>query len=126
MMARRSPTSSPPERMCVGCRQRAPVPELVRVVAVDGGPGPDQLAHVRRWRLVPDPRRRLPGRGANLHPTEECLTSAVRRRAFVRALRLDAAADDVEVRAYVVSSLGSVGTTGADVQHDRTRIRRRP
>ncbi len=65
---------SVPVRTCVGCRRRAPVTELLRVVVRGGG-------------LTPDPRRRLPGRGASLHPTEECLQAAVRRRAFPRALR---------------------------------------
>ncbi|WP_218120791.1 YlxR family protein [Geodermatophilus sp. DSM 45219] len=59
----------------MGCRERAPVTDLLRVVARDGA-------------LVPDPRRRLPGRGASLHPTPECLRTAERRRAFARALRL--------------------------------------
>ncbi|WP_448615999.1 YlxR family protein [Modestobacter sp. URMC 112] len=66
--------TSIPVRTCVGCRRRAPVTELLRVVARDGG-------------LTPDPRRRLPGRGASVHPTAECLRAAVRRRAFPRALR---------------------------------------
>ena len=66
--------TSIPVRTCVGCRKRAPVTELLRVVAAGGT-------------LVPDPRRRLPGRGASLHPTAECLQAAVRRRAFPRALR---------------------------------------
>ncbi|MGY1681484.1 YlxR family protein [Geodermatophilus sp. SYSU D01176] len=59
----------------MGCRKRAPVTDLLRVVARDGA-------------LVPDPRRRLPGRSASLHPTPECLRAAERRRAFGRALRL--------------------------------------
>jgi len=36
----------------------------------------------------PDERRRLPGRGAWLHPSRDCLDLAVRRRAFARALRV--------------------------------------
>jgi predicted RNA-binding protein YlxR (DUF448 family) len=35
----------------------------------------------------------MPGRGAWLHPTPECFGLAVRRKAFGRALRLQAAAD---------------------------------
>jgi N utilization substance protein A len=66
--------TSIPVRTCVGCRGRAPVTELLRVVVRDGG-------------LTPDPGRRLPGRGASVHPTPECLRAAVRRRAFPRALR---------------------------------------
>jgi predicted RNA-binding protein YlxR (DUF448 family) len=37
--------------------------------------------------LVPDPARRLPGRGASLHLDLDCLAIAERRRAFGRALR---------------------------------------
>ena len=35
----------------------------------------------------------MPGRGAWLHPTPECFELAVRRKAFGRALRLQAAVD---------------------------------
>ena len=38
--------------------------------------------------IVPDPQARLPGRGAYLHPRQECFELAQRRRAFSRALRL--------------------------------------
>jgi uncharacterized protein len=59
----------------VGCRRRAPAAELLRVVARDGA-------------VVPDPARRLPGRGAHLHPVVDCLDLAERRKAFPRALRV--------------------------------------
>ncbi|KAA9161560.1 DUF448 domain-containing protein [Amycolatopsis acidicola] len=64
-----------PVRTCVGCRKRASVGELLRVVAKDG-------------QVVVDERRRLPGRGAWLHPDPGCLAKAERRRAFPRALRV--------------------------------------
>jgi predicted RNA-binding protein YlxR (DUF448 family) len=51
--------------------------------------------------LVPDPRGRLPGRGAHLHPDPECLDLAERRRAFGRALRLGGPVDLTEVRRYL-------------------------
>ncbi|WP_448422823.1 YlxR family protein [Mycolicibacter minnesotensis] len=35
----------------------------------------------------------LPGRGAWLHPAPDCLHSAIRRRAFVRALRISGSPD---------------------------------
>ncbi|WP_448628730.1 YlxR family protein [Geodermatophilus sp. URMC 64] len=73
----------------MGCRKRAPVTELLRVVARNG-------------ELVPDPRRRLPGRGASLHPTPECLHAAERRRAFVRALRCSAPLEVGPVRSHVL------------------------
>ncbi|HEX6755085.1 MAG TPA: YlxR family protein [Mycobacteriales bacterium] len=85
-------TSSVPVRTCVGCRQRAPASELLRVVVVDGPSGS---------RLVPDPRRRSPGRGASLHPVAGCLDLAERRRAFGRALRVTGALDAAALREYV-------------------------
>jgi predicted RNA-binding protein YlxR (DUF448 family) len=38
-------------------------------------------------RIVVDRRKRLPGRGAHLHPDPRCLDLAERRRAIPRALR---------------------------------------
>lgn len=68
-----------PVRMCVGCRERAPKKTLVRVTI--GRDAHGQPA------VVPDPLGTAPGRGAHLHPDSGCLASAVRRRAFPRALR---------------------------------------
>ena len=62
--------------------------ELLRVVAVDG-------------HLVVDTRRRLPGRGAWLHPGPDCLAKAERRRAFPRALRVPGSPDVRAVREHV-------------------------
>ena len=77
-----------PVRTCVGCRNRVAKSDLLRVVAVEGS-------------LVPDPRGRLPGRGAHLHPDRACLALAERRRAFGRALRLDRMPDVSAVAAYI-------------------------
>ncbi|MEJ1921437.1 YlxR family protein [Microbacterium sp. KHB019] len=66
-----------PVRTCVGCRMRASRSALLRVVA-----SPDAL--------IFDDRAVMPGRGAWVHPTRECLENAVRRRAFARALRVPA------------------------------------
>jgi uncharacterized protein len=74
----------------VGCRKRASAFELLRVVAVRGRSEPDSAD---RFTLVPDPARRLPGRGAHLHPDPTCLALAERRRAFGRALRLPSVPD---------------------------------
>ncbi|MET0302992.1 MAG: YlxR family protein [Microbacteriaceae bacterium] len=63
-----------PLRTCLGCRQRAPRSHLLRVVARDG-------------RAVADAAASLPGRGAWVHRSRECLDTAVKRRAFARALR---------------------------------------
>jgi predicted RNA-binding protein YlxR (DUF448 family) len=71
-------------RTCIGCRNRVAALELIRFVA--GGSGDD-------LRLLPDPGRRLPGRGAHLHPDPACFALAERRRAFGRALRLSGVPD---------------------------------
>ncbi|WP_412457671.1 YlxR family protein [Mycolicibacterium celeriflavum] len=83
---RRSPDEPVgPVRTCVGCRKRELAIELLRVVAVGGGNG------VRA--VTVDPARKLPGRGAWLHPTPQCLDAAIRRRAFGRALRITGSPD---------------------------------
>ncbi|HEY8471381.1 MAG TPA: YlxR family protein [Natronosporangium sp.] len=81
--------NAPWVRTCVGCRKRAPAHELLRIVAVAGDAGPAG----GRFRLMPDPARRLPGRGAHLHPDPRCLALAERRRAFGRALRISGVPD---------------------------------
>ena len=39
----------------------------------------------------------LPGRGAWLHPDQQCLREAIRRRAFARALRITGTPDTTAV-----------------------------
>lgn len=77
-----------PIRTCVGCRTRAAASGLLRVVAVDGI-------------VVPDPRRRHPGRGAWVHPDIGCLRLAERRRALPRALRRSGELDTAAVYAFL-------------------------
>ena len=67
-------------RTCIGCRQSLPVGTLVRVV-LDG------------TRVVVDGQRRLPGRGAWVHPARACVEQADRRRAWGRALRAQGPVD---------------------------------
>jgi predicted RNA-binding protein YlxR (DUF448 family) len=69
-----------PTRTCVGCRARAPKPELVRVVVVDDA-------------AVVDRDGRLPGRGAYVHPVPACAEAATRPGVLVRALRSDRVRD---------------------------------
>jgi predicted RNA-binding protein YlxR (DUF448 family) len=63
-----------PERSCVGCRQRAPKRELVRLVR-----GPDGVAL--------DPAASAPGRGAYVHRDAACIGRALAKGALARALR---------------------------------------
>ena len=74
-------------RTCLGCRSRAARSELLRVV-------------VRAQRLVIDESSSLTGRGAWLHPTVDCLESALERRAFARSFR-QRIEDDQAVRGFV-------------------------
>jgi uncharacterized protein len=89
-----------PTRTCVGCRKRAPASELIRFVAAGSG---DDL------RLLPDPGRRLPGRGAHLHPDQACFALAERRRAFGRALRFTGVADTGPLAEHILAVSVAVG-----------------
>ncbi|HEU4543508.1 MAG TPA: YlxR family protein [Jiangellaceae bacterium] len=85
-----------PTRTCVGCRSRAGKSDLLRVVAVEAVPGSTEA------RLVaPDPRGRLPGRGAYLHFDLGCLDLAERRRALPRALCLAGPLDTGALRRWL-------------------------
>jgi predicted RNA-binding protein YlxR (DUF448 family) len=88
MMSGRTHARACPERTCVGCRERAAKRELLRIVK-DGD------------HCVPDPRGKLPGRGAYVHPALVCLDLAVRRRAFPRAFRTRGPLDTEALRQAV-------------------------
>ncbi|HEX2175672.1 MAG TPA: YlxR family protein [Nocardioidaceae bacterium] len=76
----------------MGCRERSPKSDLLRLVVT--GDSPPRV-------VSPDPRGTAPGRGAHLHPTVTCLDQAERRRAFSRALRARGPLDLSTLRAYV-------------------------
>jgi len=84
-----------PVRMCIGCRNRGLAVELLRVVAVNSGNG--------GYAVTVDTARRLPGRGAWLHPDARCLDAAIRRRAFGRALRIAGSPDTTAVAEHFSS-----------------------
>jgi len=96
-MARRSPRpvlSAPAIRTCVGCRVREAKSDLLRLVVVGGD-------------IVPDPQGRLPGRGAYLHPSQECFELAQRRRALPRALRQPAPLGAGPLEDYLAGRCGT-------------------
>ena len=96
-----------PVRTCVGCRKRELAVELLRVVAVQGGA------------VVVDTAGNLPGRGAWLHPDQQCLTEAIRRRAFVRALRITGSPDTSAVAEHWKGLDGPGNRTGSE-EHEHT------
>ena len=65
------------ERLCIATREVRPVGELIRFVA-----GPDGA-------VVPDLKRRLPGRGVWVMARRRVVEEAVRRRVFGRGLKAD-------------------------------------
>src|SRR3954469_18088355 len=99
-------TRAEPLRTCVGCRVRAAKSDMLRIVAGEG-------------ELVPDPRGRLPGRGAHLHPDRHCLGLAERRRSFVRALRQPGPLDTAALWRYVEEQEHG-GTNTSDITSRRT------
>ena len=80
-------------RTCIATRQRHQDTELLRVVLDPAQP--------ESGRILADPARRLPGRGAWLTPTIDALELAEKRRAFGRALRTSTPVDTGHVRTYL-------------------------
>ncbi|MEM9195373.1 MAG: DUF448 domain-containing protein [Myxococcota bacterium] len=70
------------ERTCVGCRTTDAPSALLRFVFSPSGD-----------RLAPDIMRRLPGRGASVHPRRGCLEMAANRGGFARAFRRPVSVD---------------------------------
>jgi uncharacterized protein len=110
-----------PVRTCVGCRGRAPSSELLRVVAVpisnsavqvSSGFAEGSVSTGEIFEIVPDPSRRMPGRGAHLHFDPACLAQAVRRRAFGRALRVAGIIEMGLVTAYVTDGGAAKSPSG--------------
>ena len=88
-------TSAAPVRTCIGCRKRELAADLLRVAAVGDGNG--------KCAVSVDAAGNLPGRGAWLHPDQQCLHAAIRRRAFVRALRITGSPDTSVVEEFFSS-----------------------
>ncbi|HEY5090214.1 MAG TPA: YlxR family protein [Polyangia bacterium] len=64
----------PSIRTCVGCRQRGPAAEMVRLRLQDG-----QIAIA--------PSGAVAGRGASIHPRALCVAGALKPGAFARAFK---------------------------------------
>ncbi|MGA3153717.1 MAG: YlxR family protein [Streptosporangiaceae bacterium] len=70
--------------------------------------------------IVPDVTRRLPGRGAYLHPVQGCLARARRRKAIPRALRLPGPLPDGKVAEYLATPSPGLSLPGLDGQDGQT------
>ncbi|AHW63981.1 YlxR family protein [Corynebacterium glyciniphilum] len=99
-MSDRVPGFSPdagPQRTCIATRKVHPATALLRCVAERTGEGGGSGS----VRVVPDPGRRLPGRGAWITATVSAYETAVQRRAFARALKVPVEADTTPVMEYL-------------------------
>lgn len=65
-----------PMRLCVGCRRTVPKEDLARLALLEEAPF-----------VVLDPRGRLGGRGASVHPSRACIELAVRKGGLARAAK---------------------------------------
>jgi predicted RNA-binding protein YlxR (DUF448 family) len=81
-----------PVRTCVGCRQRASRTSLIRIV---------NQSSKGISALIVDEKAILPGRGAWLHASVQCLKLAIERRAFGRALKLSATPDSSGLNSHI-------------------------
>jgi predicted RNA-binding protein YlxR (DUF448 family) len=88
-----------PVRTCLGCRTRADKSSLMRVVASNGA-------------VIPDPSATLPGRGAWVHPTPECIEKSIARKTFGRALRTSSPLNTEQILATVGASSEAPQRTG--------------
>ncbi len=70
-----------PERSCVGCRERAPKAELVRVARTPAGVRVDHGNGL--------------GRGAYVHRDPACVVAALRQGALANALRTGLAQEEL-------------------------------
>lgn len=75
-----------PIRSCIACRKRENQIDLLRIVKSGR-------------QALPDPTRRMSGRGAWLHP--RCLEMAINRKAFERALKSDEILDLAALKEFI-------------------------
>jgi predicted RNA-binding protein YlxR (DUF448 family) len=85
--------------------------ELLRVVAESTGNG--------NYAVIVDTARSLPGRGAWLHPVQQCVQQAIRRRAFTRALRITGSPDTSAVVEHISALVPPGNRTGSN-EHEHT------
>ena len=85
-----------PQRQCMGCRERRPKREMIRVV------------HPPEGAVNLDFGGKMNGRGAYLCPNPECLKKAIRSKALERSLEVEIP-EDVYGRLQKEMEAGSNG-----------------
>lgn len=88
-----SQVMKPRIRTCIATGKAQPDVALLRVVVDPSDP----------TRIIADPTRSLPGRGAWITPTRQAVEQAMKRKAFGRALRANGITDVSHVCEYVES-----------------------
>jgi len=91
-----------PQRTCVACRQVAGKRSLLRVVRTETG-------------IVVDPTGKLAGRGAYLHPYQECWRAALRGNRLEQALRTRLSEEN---RQALLTYMATLPETEAEVETD--------
>lgn len=86
-----------PVRTCIATRERRHDAHLLRLVI-------DPNDH---HRVIADPHRSLPGRGAWITPNLSALDQALQRRAFARAFKTSRKLDAGHVRRYLEARAAS-------------------
>ena len=76
-MMKKVKTKKVPQRSCIGCGEKKNKSEFIRIVRTPEG------------ELVLDKTGKMPGRGAYLCLSEECLKKAVKKRTIERALGVE-------------------------------------
>ncbi|MBW4094202.1 MAG: YlxR family protein [Acidobacteria bacterium] len=97
-----------PQRTCVGCKAQDAQTQLLRIVRALGTGG--------FTAVVPDPKRRMPGRGAWLHPHPDCLALALKRKAFNRAF--SAPVDASAVEGYLAATPEQVASKASNTSNN--------
>ncbi|MGU3294318.1 YlxR family protein [Williamsia sp. M5A3_1d] len=104
-MVEKALTTIGPVRTCIGCRTRAAAADLVRVVAAV-----EQGAPI----VTIDRTSTMPGRGAWLHHSPDCVRAAVRRKAFAPALRVPGLIADADRLEREMADSGDDRTRSTD------------
>ncbi len=91
-----------PLRTCIGCSERYPKRELLRVVRTPEG------------EVLFDPTGKRSGRGTYLCPKADCLERAVRTKSLERALKQPVSTQEAESLRESLKPLVQEGTRGQD------------